>query len=396
MVKLADKYTCTGCTACASVCGKQVIRMVPDAEGFLMPQVEEDCCVECGLCSMVCPVVTGKKRDNLASPKAFALWSNPDRIYSSSGGAFSAFARLVLKQGGVVFGAAYDEELKVRHISINHVDDLEKLRGSKYVQSDLGETYKEVKRLLKQNIPVLYTGTPCQIAGLKSFLQKEYPKLLTLDLACHGVPSNAVFQSYLKKLRMKRGLQKLTSFEFRRRNGWGFSPSVSLDGKFRPIYDVDNLYMSAFDESALFRHCCYNCSYCTIPRVGDCSIADFWGIGRYGIPFKQNTLKGVSLVLVNNKHGEELLNDAQECFKEERTLKEALIENPNLRQPSPLHPSRDSIIKAFLAPNRSLESIDKEFHLVDRSLKGRIKKYATKWGVFDITKVVYNFYKSHI
>ena len=396
MPKLADSMNCTGCAACANGCNHQAITMQPDAEGFLIPVVNDEKCVECRLCENSCPVITDNECKNSILPKTFAMWSNPDRTVSSSGGAFSAFARVILGKGGVVFGAAFDKDLNCKHTEARTLEELAPLRGSKYVQSDIGTTYNKVKEYLKKDRWVLYTGTPCQIAGLYAFLRKAYDKLVTLDLACHGVPSNKIFHAYLKKMKMSRPVFiGLDGYEFRRRDGWGFSPSITVRGKLTPIYDTDALYMCAFDRAAIFRNCCYGCKYTKMPRVGDCSIADFWGLGRYGIPFKHNVLKGVSLVLANSEKGEAILSEMKDIFIEERTLREALIENHNLKFPSKKDSCRDEIIKAFLNEDKTLVDIDREFHLVDHSLKGIVKKYALKYHLFDVVQVVYNFYKAH-
>lgn len=393
MISLASKETCTGCTACANVCAYDAIEMVQDCDGFLYPIINENKCVGCGLCEKRCSVVSPLSSDNATEPKAFAVWSIPDRTVSSSGGAFSAFARKILDKGGIVFGAAFDEKLRCRHIKVETLEELAPLRGSKYVQSELGDIFLKVKDCLKSGKLVLFTGTPCQIAGLYAYLHKDYDNLLTLDLACHGVPSDAVFQSYLSKLQNSKKC-KISSFEFRCRNGWGFAPAVSDRGKLTPIYDIENLYMCAFDKSALFRQSCYTCPFAKIPRVGDCSIADFWGIGRHGKPFKHNVLKGVSLVLVNNAKGMEAVMELENVFREERTLEEALVENPNITQPSLLHPQRNEIIQSFLDPRKSLKDISKEFYLLDNSLRGRIKKYASKYYLFDFAKIIYDKYRT--
>lgn len=394
---LANKIDCTGCAACMNSCPRSAIRMEADGEGFLVPVINNDKCVECKMCEKSCPVITKLSNTNTSKPHAYAVWNIIDRRVSSSGGAFSSFARYVLKNGGVVFGAAFDTNLHCHHIKVTSLEGLDVLRGSKYIQSEIGLTYKEIKKLLKEEKYVLFCGTPCQVAGLYGFLRKDYEKLVTLDLACHGVPSDAIFQAYKSKVSTRfAGDGKVDGFEFRRRDGWGKSPSISLDGKIRPIYDVDALFMCAFDKSALFRKCCYHCSYANIHRIGDCSLADFWGLGRYGIPFKHNVTKGVSLVLANNAKGKNLMRHLDNTFLEERTLTEALIENHNLKSPSELNPYRDEIIKAFLDEGKTLEDIDAQFNLVDHTLKGRIKKYSSKLGLFDFVKGIYNYYKAHL
>lgn len=392
MPTLASKEKCTGCAACYNACAHSAITMVEDAEGFLVPKVNNSECVECGLCEMSCPVITPLKTWGLPTPKTFALISEQDKTLSSSGGAFSAFARMTLEEGGVVYGAAFDKELHCHHIEIQNIKDLSSLRGSKYVQSEIGTTFKRIKEHLKNNRKVLFCGTPCQVAGVKKFLRKPYPNLLTLDLICHGVPSDMVFQGYLKKF-SSRFAAFPAGYEFRDRDGWGKAPSVSVCGKLHRIYGVDALYMEAFNASAIFRKCCYQCPYSSIPRVGDCTLGDFWGIGRYGKPFKHDTMKGVSLVLANTEAGEAAMRQLKDCYIEERTLEEALIENHNLNEPSTLNPNRDNIIRDFLNPMMTLKDIDRKYKLVDHSLKAAVKNVASRLGLFSIVKRIYNWYK---
>lgn len=396
MPQLANEFKCTGCAACVNSCNYHAITMHADSEGFIMPVIDKNKCVECKLCEKTCPVISLRTNENAITPKTYAMWSNPDRIVSSSGGAFSAFARVVFAKGGVVFGAALDQNLICKHMEAHNLEELVPIRGSKYVQSEIGDTFCKVKECLKQNKWVLYTGTPCQIAGLYSFLRKPYDKLVTLDLACHGVPSNKIFQAYLQKLKNYRSdFIGLDGYEFRKRDGWGKAPFIKVGSNLKPIYDTAALYMCAFDRAAIFRNCCYDCQYAKMPRIGDCSIADFWGLGRYGVPFKHNVLKGVSLVFANNEKGVSLILEMKDVFIEERTLEEALIENHNLNFPSKRDSLRDEIIKAFLDENKTLSDIDKEFNIVDHTLKSRIKKYASKFHLFDFVKSIYNFYKVH-
>lgn len=396
MPKLADYKDCTGCGACASVCNHQAIIMQEGCDSFIYPVIDSSKCIDCKLCEKRCPVITPLLASNDSEPKAYAVWNNLDRRKSSSGGAFSSFARHTIAEGGIVFGAAFDNNLICHHIGVDTIAGLDALRGSKYVQSNIGDSYVKVKHALTDDRAVLFTGTPCQVAGLYAYLHKDYPNLITLDLACHGVPSNSIFQSYLSKISTRfAGKGQIDGFEFRRRDGWGFSPSISVSGKLLPIYDVDSLYMNAFDACAIFRECCYHCQYAKSQRVGDCTLADFWGIGRYGIPFRHDVLKGVSLVLVNNQKGEKILKNLENSMVEERTLKEALIENHNLRQSSVMPKNRAKIIEAFLDKTLSLEEIDDTYHLVDYSLKAKVKKYASKYHLFEPVKRIYNFYKAH-
>lgn len=391
MSNLANFKNCTGCTACYNACIYGAISMATDKEGFLMPVVNNDKCVECHLCEKVCPIVSPRENKNTKQPDVFAMWSLPDRTKSSSGGAFSAYARMILKNGGVVFGAAFDRNMRLRHIGVETIEGLDDLRGSKYVQSDVNGCFGNIKSLLKDGRFVLFCGTPCQVAGLQSFLRRDYDNLLTLDLVCHGVPSVAVFKAYLKKLSTHfAGKGRIDGFEFRRRNSWGKAPTVSLSGKLTKIYGGDNAYMSAFDKSAIFRNSCYSCPFAKLPRIGDCTIADFWGIGRHGTPFRHDVQKGVSLVMVNNNKGQGFTDKLEDVFIEERDLDEALIENHNITHPSVAHLKRNDIIAAFLDEDIDLDVICKRYHLTDRSLKGVIKELADRLHVFDGAKFVYN------
>lgn len=395
MPTLATIEKCTGCAACSNICPKNAITMKENNEGFLYPIIDSSICIDCGLCEKICPI--NHPIDSVKeNPSVYAFWSKKDRTISSSGGAFSAFARFILHRGGLVVGASYGDLLSLHHTSAESIEELKPMRGSKYIQSRIDYIFKDIRLALREKRWVLFCGTPCQVAGLQAFLEKDYETLITLDLACHGVPSNKIFQSYVKKLCNKFSIPSIQHYEFRRMKGWGFAPSFTDNNNQKHrLFGVDSLYMEAFNASALFRKSCYNCPYSSIPRTGDCSIADFWGIGRYGKTFKHDVMQGVSLVLVNTIKGRKIFEELEDVFYEQRTLEEALKENPNLHKPSSLNPQRDNIIAAFLDPLRSLESIDKEFNLVDHSIKATIKNQADKIGLFNITKRIYNWYKSN-
>lgn len=393
MIQLASDSKCTGCTACESICPHAAISMEKDGEGFLFPKIDEEKCVECHLCEKTCPILEVKVNKNFPAPKSYAYWSNLDRTESSSGGAFSGFARLILNSCGSVYGAWMSQDFHLKHLKITTVDELSKLRGSKYVQSDLGDSFKNIKKELREGRKVLFCGTPCEVAGLKAFLKKDYPNLWTLDLVCHGTPSIEVFKSYLKKLH-QRVHQDIKGFEFRARKSWGLAPALS-GTKLTRLYGIDSLYQEAFDKGAIFRKSCYTCPFATLPRQGDCTIADFWGIGRHGWKFNHSTRKGVSLILTNNQHGSELIEHLGDCFIEERPLEEALIENYNITHSSKSYPLRDELIATFLNPQLSLDDIDGRFHVVNRGLKARLKTMASRLGILDIVKGIITFVLSH-
>ena len=399
MPLLASSDDCTACMACYNSCPNKAINVYNDGEGFLQLKVDAERCVDCKQCEKVCPVLSSFKSHESAEPKVYAAWYEEDRRVSSSGGLFSALARKTINKGGIVYGAAFDKSFQLQHIGVNNVNDLELLRGSKYVQSKIGDVYKTIKRQVIEGKTVLFCGTPCQVAGLHSFMKKTYENILTIDLVCHGVPSNLVFQSYLKKLvnrfdstDRKRQIEK---FEFRCRNGWGILPSISSFGNSYYLYGVDALYLDAFNKNALFRRSCYQCPFAKLPRVGDITLGDFWGIGRHGISFRHKVEKGVSMVMINTEQGLKAFNDlGNSIFREERSIEEALVENPNIINPSKKHPRRDEIIADFINDQLSLKEIDLKYQLVDRSWKNVVKTIALKMGFYDAIKVFYNKFKS--
>lgn len=400
MIKLADKFSCTGCGACASSCGANAIRMERDAEGFLQPVINTDKCKKCGLCQKTCPELHPLMRTDYSRQEAYAVISKNDRYVSSSGGAFSVFARWILKQGGVVVGATMDINLYVRHIIIDSIEQLNLLRGSKYVQSDLKNTYKDVKKILLGGRKVLFTGTGCQVAGLYAFLGgKRYEGLLfTLDLVCHGAPSQGVFDSYLSKLQKKLALmgKNIEGFRFRKLDSWDYRPAIKFSkSKWRLLSLSENAYMDAFFKGIIFRESCFNCQYCNTQRIGTFTIADFWGIGRHGSKFSKNVSSGVSLVIDNLGILNEIKAELDKyAYIEKRTMSEAIVEQSNLKYPMERLKERDFAIKSMMDERISLEDFSKQY--------GFPYKPSFKWWVGTQIKNLiyalnlYNVYKTII
>ena len=291
-ILIEKKEDCCGCNACVQICPKNCILMKEDEEGFKYPCVDEKGCIECGLCKKVCPIIKskGQSSNNNVMPKAIGGWYKNDdvRFKSSSGGAFHLFAEYILNNGGVVYGCTLNESLEAVHIGVETMNELHLLYGSKYVQSDIGNVYKNVKEKLESGRKVLFVGTPCQAAGLKSYLQKDYNNLYTCDFICHGVPSPLVFRKYIDYLEHKYG-DKVTGFRFRNKDD-GWRPTGQQMGtlvefksgnvkKFMPAYK--DAYMNGFLDDLYLRPSCYNCQFKKLPKnYADVSIADFWGVKK--------------------------------------------------------------------------------------------------------------------
>lgn len=295
MLTFTDKSQCCGCTACASICSKQCIQMIEDKEGFFYPQINHSVCVDCGLCEKVCPVlhpVQAKEK-----PAVFAAVNNnlEIRMQSSSGGIFTLLAEQTIQNGGVVFGAYFDEEWNVVHCYTETLEGLSVFRGSKYVQSSIRTSFQDVKRFLGQGRKVLFSGTSCQIAGLKNYLRKSYDTLLTVEVVCHGVPSLKVWKSYLS------GKKNIRNINFRSKTqGWkNFRLElIYADGKVEGVSLENNFYMKAFLANLTLRPSCYACATKIKNSQSDIMIADFWGIDQIQPEIDDD--KGCNLVIVNN------------------------------------------------------------------------------------------------
>lgn len=396
MPTLATQKDCTGCSACYNICPHDAITIISNTEGFLMPDIDYNKCVECRLCEKACPIVN---QINLKYPEAedaYAFWDNEARTKSSSGGAFSAIARWIIDKGGVVFGAAWTEDgFHCQHKMCTKEEELVHLRGSKYLQSDIKNTFSEAKEVLRNGRYVLFTGTPCQIAGLRSFLIKPYDRLITVDIVCHGVPSNDLFFNYIKKLIAEYPkYQNASGFHFRNLQGWGISPSLKISNKREVLTGIPNIYMGAFEKAAVFRESCYDCRFNGISRTGDITIADFWGIGLQGIPFHKDVTKGVSLVLINTEKGQDLFNALGNCFKMKRPLKEALKYNPNLIMSSSRPDYREDAITSFNDADVTLGEINNKFNFVGKGWRAIIRNTLIRTGIFWTIKSIINKYRS--
>jgi coenzyme F420-reducing hydrogenase beta subunit len=384
---ICPEEQCTGCAACFNICPVNCIQMVSDAEGFLRPEIADDECTDCGACKRVCPMLNLREPDHSATPEVYALWNKDEsvRFQSASGGAFSAFAEYVLDSGGVVFGAAFDDLMQVRHIGIHQKNELEKLRSSKYVQSNIGDSYREVKKYLRMGKTVLFSGTPCQVAALTAYLGRDYQNLYKCDILCHGVPSPGLFANYLKFIE-KKFQCKLSNINVRHKlKGWGLNSTVALfrDGKERVLTNYNNSFMFGFINCFSLRPSCYLCPYTNVDRYGDITMGDFWGIGEYK-PFKQRTRNGISLILVNSNYGRQLFEKSFDRFCcEKRTLEEAKYKRTKLSHPLPQPRKREQFFDDY--KKLTYEELAKK-HLVEKGMKGLIKKVVPREYFFYFRK----------
>lgn len=353
MMQIKEKHNCSGCSACFNICPKQCIEMKADEEGFVYPVVDQTKCINCGLCEKICPIIN-KCSVQTGEPKTFACINRNEeiRMKSSSGGAFSAFAEYVLENDGVVFGAGFDENFMVCHQYCQSKDELDKLRTSKYVQSSIGDSFKLARQFLNEGRMVLFTGTACQIGGLKAFLRKDYDNLITQDVICHGVPSPIIWKKYLDYKIQQHSL-KLAKVCFRdKSSGWQrFSLSMHFKGEegHENVYKkkfTNEPFMNMFIFNKILRPSCHKCSFKGISRQADITLADFWGGGFKKYAPQMNDNKGCSLVIIHSEKGLKIFEKlADKLEAVEVPYKRALKGNSMARKSALKSPRRKYAMK---------------------------------------------------
>lgn len=348
MILIEQVQDCCGCNACYNVCPKNCIEMRFDKCGFAYPAVKEGACIQCGRCVSVCPI-QNKTVGNL--PLRVLGTKNEDeniRKTSSSGGTFFELAKQTITDGGIVYGCALNADMVACHIGIEDISGLEKLKSSKYVQSDIGDTYRRAKENLLVGRKVLFSGTPCQIAGLKNYLGKEHENLLLVDVLCHGTPSPKMFADYLEYLSEKyKG--KPVSVNFRQKQkGWKrlYFEVVFDNGKRYFTFSGYDRYMAMFLNNISLRPSCYECKFACEERQGDITLGDFWGIGRK-YPERDDD-KGISLVLINSKKGEQAYSAIIDKFDVfESDIETAKAGQRTLSTPTKKNPKHDEFYRLY-------------------------------------------------
>lgn len=346
---------CCGCTACRSICPTNAISMETDAEGFLYPRIDAYLCIDCGLCRQTCAFQKGyDSSSNFQSPYVFAVKHSSDevRARSSSGGFFTAISDHVLNMGGLVYGAAFTDGFRVIHRRVRTIEGRDLLRGSKYVQSEMEHCFLDVKHDLEERLFVMFTGTPCQCASLRRYLETaevETLSLITLDIICYGTPSYKPFKDFIAFLEEEEGC-KVCEFKFRsKEKGWGSTETVVYeDGRGDFISRRSQLYKKLFFSNLCLRPCCHECRYTNLKRASEITMADFWGIEDTLPEFKDDL--GVSVVLLNNAKGRELFGKLQDCLiSVESSLQACLSKQSALKTPAAKRPERQEFWKDYAA-----------------------------------------------
>lgn len=341
MIEIKEKKNCCGCSACYNVCPKSAIIMEYDDYGFEYPHVDKSRCINCKLCEKVCPIINFRSEKN--NPMAYACKNKDEEIRkeSSSGGIFTLLGEEIIKNGGVVIGASLDENLNLKHTVASKVSELDEIRKSKYLQSKINNTYKIAKEYLENDDYVLFTGTPCQIAGLKSYLKKDYKRLYTQDIICHGVPSKKLFSEYIKE-NEKSLNEKIKKINFRNKDSGWKNYSVDLKSNNHEIKQKSNKndYIKLFLMNIALRDSCYDCKFKNYNNLSDITLGDLWGIENLCPELDDN--KGTSLVMLNTNKGKELferIKDMMICKKID--IEDAVKYNHSMKESSMLNPKRD-------------------------------------------------------
>lgn len=382
-----NKYRCCGCNACEMICGKKAITMIEDEYGFRFPQIDTEKCVGCGSCQKVCCI---NNEVELCKPGTVyaASYKNKDiSAKSASGGIFAALAKQVLTEGDIVFGSAYTKQFDVEVISIEKIEDLPRLQGSKYVQSSMNSSFLKIKSELQTGRTVLFCGVPCQVEALKRFLGRSYENLLLVDIVCHGVPSNRMLKDYLAFLADKKQME-IQSIQFRTKTK-GQNVYGEIAYRQEPLISYKSSYYKLFLNCQTFRDSCYHCKFAGTKRPGDISLCDYWGIEDEHPDFvkevEKEGLAGISAIMLNTNAGIAFFERLkQEFLLRESTVEQVAKHNPQLQAPSVETAERKQVLDCYR--QRGYQGVD-DFYF---------KKYRMKILTSDIGQVLPNSWKKKI
>ena len=391
-----NRADCSGCAACANICPLNAIEMTRDAEGFSYPKINPDRCVKCRRCDMTCPALNFKKNELKAFPATFAATYPDDKIlrHSSSGGVFTALSEIVLRGGGVVFGAAFDKNWHVFHTAARTLDELENLRGSKYVQSQIGEVYRQVRDALKST-SVLFSGTPCQCAGLKNFLGSDPENLLTVDIICHGTPSPAVWESYIDEIGNRN---EIAHVNFRsKRGGWGSRIEINFFNRsFYTQSTGKNLHGKLFLKSVTERPSCQSCKSKFPNGKSDLTIGDAWGIKKFAPEMFDE--RGVSVVFVHTAKGKNFFEQTP-LKKQPVKFANAARNNPTFIIPVAADRRRKKFFAEFAESDDKFGILEKYYHQDDEEISKKFPKpkgFSFKKSYADIAAQIRKNFKRNI
>ncbi|MBO5142217.1 MAG: Coenzyme F420 hydrogenase/dehydrogenase, beta subunit C-terminal domain [Clostridia bacterium] len=343
---ICKKEECTGCFSCYNICPKNAIDMIEDMYGFIYPRIDKSKCIDCGICKKSCP--SYQKADYKYPRKCFAMHSKDEEIRnnSTSGGAATIFSEMILSKGGVVYGASFKKGVIIEHIRVEKKENLEQLKGSKYVHSYINNTFRLVKSDLENGRKVLFIGTPCQVAGLKSFLNKEYESLYLIDLVCHGVPSQKFLKDEIKNS-LNVNFNEIDKIKFRGADGYKLEYYKDSD-VIKTVKSENSAYCDSFMSGIFFRENCYDCPYAKAERVSDLTIGDFWGLKEESKLFKDRK-KGISLILPITEKGLSLIElSKKDMVLEERKVEEAIEGNSQLQAPVVKSKEYDTFMKEYI------------------------------------------------
>lgn len=395
IILFKTKEECCGCGACMNICPRNAISMQEDEYGFIYPHIDVDKCVSCGLCKKVCSYQNESLKECKHKVFASAIKTDELIMQSASGGMFVALANKVLEEHGVVFGATLryeNDKLNPMHIWIERKEDLYQLQGSKYVQSAIGKSYSQAKLFLEEGKLVLFSGTPCQIAGLKGYLQKDYDNLLTVDLICHGVPNANLFHSYISYYERKYD-GKIIKYNFRdKKSGQGMTQAFTIKKKNGEVKIVKRdarllAFVGEFEESNIIRENCYSCKYASSNRISDITLGDFWGVNiEHPDKIVGNELtrdKGISCLITNSEKGETFFNWIKEnIYYFESDMTKVVKHNKQLCAPSKKTSNREKALE-YMAK--------KDYEKLEEAYRKRLGlKYFYYWIGFLIPSSIKN------